>query len=60
MKAFPTKKLKKLSYFPFCFEEDTYKIRIHLPMQETRAQSLVQEDPICHGAQGLEPTSHNY
>ena len=24
-------------------------------MQETRAQSLVQEDPICHGAQGLEP-----
>ena len=24
MKAFPTKRLKKLSYFPFCFEEDTY------------------------------------
>ena len=24
-------------------------------MQETRAPSLVQEDPICHGAQGLEP-----
>ena len=25
-------------------------LRIHLPMQETWVQSLVQEDPTCHGA----------
>ena len=24
--------------------------RIHLPVQETWVQSLVQEDPTCHGA----------
>ena len=25
-------------------------VRIHMPMQGTRVQSLVQEDPTCHGA----------
>ena len=45
-------------------------LRIHLPMQGTRVQSLIQEDPTCRGASksvhhnywgcGLEPTSHNY
>ena len=25
-------------------------LRIHLPMQGTRVQALVQEDPTCHGA----------
>ena len=43
---------------------------IHLPMQETQIQSLVQEDPICHRVarpkhrnyrhRALELTSHNY
>ena len=32
--------------------------RIRLPMQETRVQSLVQEDPTCHGA--TKSVSHNY
>ena len=45
-------------------------LRIHLPMQGTRVQALVQEDPTCRGAAkpvrhnywacALEPTSHNY
>ena len=45
-------------------------IRIHLPMQETQVQSLVQEDSTCRRATGtvchhywspsaLEPTRHN-
>ena len=44
--------------------------RTHLPMQETRIQSLIQEDPTCPGATkpvrhnywacALEPTSHNH
>ena len=25
-------------------------LRIHLPMQETRVQSLIWEDPTCRGA----------
>ena len=34
-------------------------IRIHrLPLQETRVQSLVQEDPTGHRA--TEPVRHNY
>ena len=33
-------------------------LRIHLPMQGTRAQALVQEDPTCHGA--TKPVHHNY
>ena len=33
-------------------------LRIHLPMQGTRVQSLVQEDPTCHGA--TKPVHHNY
>ena len=33
-------------------------LRICLPMQGTRVQSLVQEDPTCHGA--TEPVRHNY
>ena len=30
---------------------------VHLPMQGTRVQALVQEDPTCHGATG--PVRHN-
>ena len=33
-------------------------LRIHLPMQGTQVQSLVQEDPTCHGA--AKPVHHNY
>ena len=33
-------------------------LRIHLPMQGTRVQALVWEDPTCHGATG--PVSQNY
>ena len=33
-------------------------LRIHLPMQGTRVQALVWEDPTCHGA--TKPTCHNY
>ena len=33
-------------------------LRICLPMQGTRAQALVWEDPTCRGATG--PMSHNY
>ena len=33
-------------------------IRIHLPMQGTQTQSLVWEDPTCHGV--TKPASHNY
>ena len=33
-------------------------LRIHLPMQETRVQALVREDPTCHGA--TKPVRHNY
>ena len=33
-------------------------LRIHLPMQGTGVQSLVQEDPTCHGA--TKPVRHNY
>ena len=32
--------------------------RIHLPMQHTRVQPLVQEDPKCLRA--TKPTCHNY
>ncbi|XP_054944576.1 protein lin-52 homolog isoform X3 [Physeter macrocephalus] len=32
-------------------------LRIHLPMQGTRVQSLVQEDPTCRGAK--KPVRHN-
>ena len=45
-------------------------LRIHLPMQRTRVQSLVREDPTCRGATKpvrhncwactLEPASHNW
>ena len=33
-------------------------LRIRLPMQETRVQALVQEDPTCRGA--TKPVGHNY
>ena len=33
-------------------------LRICLPMQGTRVQALVWEDPACRGAAG--PVSHNY
>ena len=33
-------------------------LRIHLPMQGTRVQVLVQGDPTCHGA--TKPVRHNY
>ena len=33
-------------------------LRIHLPMQGTRVQVLVQEDLTCHGA--TKPVRHNY
>uniref|UniRef100_A0A8C6FBZ8 Hikeshi-like N-terminal domain-containing protein n=1 Tax=Monodon monoceros TaxID=40151 RepID=A0A8C6FBZ8_MONMO len=33
-------------------------LRICLPMQGTRVQSLVREDPTCHGA--TKPVCHNY
>ena len=33
-------------------------LRIYLPMQGTRVQALVQEDPTCHGA--TKPVHHNY
>ena len=33
-------------------------LRIHLPVQGTWVQSLVQEDPTCHGA--TKPMCHNY
>ena len=32
-------------------------LRIRLPMQGTRVQSLVQEDPMCQGT--AEPMRHN-
>ena len=48
----------------------TQWLRICLPMQGTRVQALVREDPTCHGATkpvhhncwacALEPASHNY
>ena len=33
-------------------------LRIHLPVQRTRVQSLVQEDPTCCGA--AKAMCHNY
>ena len=33
-------------------------LRIRLPMQGTRVQPLVQEDPTCRGA--TKPVGHNY
>ena len=33
-------------------------LRIRLPMQGTRVQALVREDPTCHGA--TKPEHHNY
>ena len=33
-------------------------LRIHLPTQGTRVQSLVREDPTCRGA--TKPVRHNY
>ena len=32
-------------------------LRIYLPMQETQVQSLIWEDPTCHGAT---KSVHNY
>ena len=34
------------------------RLRIRLPVQGTRVQALVQEDPTCRGA--TKPASHNY
>ena len=33
-------------------------LTIRVPVQGTRVQSLVQEDPTCHGA--TNPVHHNY
>ncbi|KAJ8776263.1 hypothetical protein J1605_015561 [Eschrichtius robustus] len=33
-------------------------LRLLLPMQGTRVQALVREDPTCHGA--TKPMCHNY
>ena len=33
-------------------------LRIRLPMQGTRVQALVREDPTCRGA--AKPVCHNY
>ena len=33
-------------------------LRNHLPMQGTRVQALVREDPTCRGA--IKPVRHNY
>ena len=33
-------------------------LRICLPLQGTRVQALVREDPTCHGA--TKPVRHNY
>ena len=33
-------------------------LRIHLPVQGTQVQALVQEDPTCRGA--TKPMHHNY
>ena len=33
-------------------------LRICLPMQGTRVQALIREDPTCHGA--AKPVCHNY
>ena len=33
-------------------------LRVRLPVQGTRAQALVQEDPVCSGA--TEPVRHSY
>ena len=33
-------------------------LRIHLPMQGTRVQALLREDPTCRGA--TKPVHHNY
>ena len=33
-------------------------LRIHLPMQGTRVQALIREDPTCRGA--TKPVSQNY
>ena len=33
-------------------------LRIRLPMQGTRVQALVQQDPTCHGA--TKPVRDNY
>ena len=33
-------------------------LRIHLPVQGTRVQALVREDPTCRGA--TKPVHHNY
>ena len=55
---------------PMCLFSSSYKdtshgtslvaqwLRIHLPMQGTRVQALVREDPTCHGA--TKPVRHNY
>ena len=34
------------------------RLRICLPMQGTWVRSLIQEDPLCHGA--AKPMRHNY
>ena len=33
-------------------------LRIHLPMQGTRVQALIREDPTCRG--GTKPVRHSY
>ena len=40
------------------FPEMAQWLRIHLPMQGTRVQALVREDPTCRGA--TKPVHHNY
>ena len=54
--------LKKKASLKNLLDEGTslvvQRLRIHLPMQGTRVQSLFQEDPTCRGT--TRPVSHNY
>ena len=47
--------LKKHIYWTFLVVQC---LRIHLPMQGTRVQALVWEDPTCRGT--TKPVHHNY
>ena len=47
-----------VSKMPFRASPVAQWLRVRLPMQGTRVQSLVREDPTCPGATGL--VSHNY
>ena len=54
----PRRILIKLSKIKYRSSLVVQWLRIHLPMQGTRVQSLVREDPTCRRA--TKPVSHNY